>query len=355
MNQKLSLFRQALQRREIEAAIVLDEKNIGYLCEYFFTDGLLYIDSQSAYLITDSRYTEEAEKKASSEFSVVMPHDRIAFLRDVLVSHQIRTLGYESRTMTVEQYHTFERGLSVSFAPIGDILSELRAVKTESEISRIKRAQEITDAAYTHILKVLHPSMTEIDVALELSYFMQKSGAEDKSFDIIAVSGEASAYPHGHARNQPLSAGFLTMDFGCIYQNYCSDMTRTVVIGKADAEMKRLYQTVLTAQEYALAAIKEGITCAGADGFARQHIDREGYPGTFGHGLGHGVGLNIHEAPSLSPYACQRCLISGNVVTVEPGIYLTGKYGCRIEDMGVVTLSGFDNFTQSSKELLELF
>ncbi len=355
MNEKLSLFRRALRQREIEAAIILDEKNIGYLCEYFFTDGLLYIDSGTAYLITDSRYTEEAEKKASDEFTVVMPSDRMAFLRDVLRSHQIRTLGYESRTMTVEQYHSYERGLSVTFRPMSDILCELRAVKTEDEISRIKRAQEITDAAYSHILKMLHPGMTEVDVALELSYFMQKNGAEDKSFDIIAVSGEASAYPHGHARNMPLSAGFLTMDFGCIYQNYCSDMTRTVVIGKADAEMKRLYQTVLTAQENALSAIKEGITCAAADGFARQYIDRAGYNGTFGHGLGHGVGLNIHEAPSLSPHAKERRLVRGNVITVEPGIYLKGKYGCRIEDMGAVTVCGFDNFTKSTKELIELF
>ena len=354
MNQKLSMLRQALQQREIEAAIILDEKNIGYLCEYFFTDGLLYVDSQSAYLITDPRYNEEAEKKASPEFTVVVPKDRMSFLRDILTSHEVQTLGYESRTMTVEQYHAYERSLSVALAPMSDILSELRAVKNAEEIACIKRAQAITDAAFSHILTMLHPNMTEVDVALEIAYFMQKSGAEDKSFDVIAVSGEGSAYPHGHPKNEQLSRGFLTMDFGCVCGGYCSDMTRTVVLGKADAEMKQLYQTVLTAQEHALAAIKEGVPCAAADGFARQYIDREGYFGAFGHGLGHGVGLNIHEAPSLSPYAGERRLLCGNVVTVEPGIYLKGKYGCRIEDMGVVTADGFENFTKSTKELIEL-
>ncbi|MCQ2385832.1 MAG: M24 family metallopeptidase, partial [Clostridia bacterium] len=189
---------------------------------------------------------------------------------------------------------------------------------------------------------------------LELEFFMRKNGASSTSFDIIAVSGESSALPHGKCRKQPLSHGFFTMDFGCTVDGYCSDMTRTVVMGKATSEMKRLYQTVLTAQEAALAAIKPGCLCRTADEIARNIIEQNGYHGAFGHSLGHGVGLYIHEKPNLSPNAGEKALEKGNVVTVEPGIYLMGKYGCRIEDMGMVTENGFDDFTHSPKELMEI-
>ena len=202
---------------------------------------------------------------------------------------------------------------------------------------------------------MMTPKMTEKEVALELEFFMRREGAERASFEIIAVSGASSALPHGKCRNQKLSSGFLTMDFGCTVGGYCSDMTRTVVIGKADGEMKRLYQTVLDAQMAALAQIGPGKTGAEIDGIARSLIDNAGYMGAFGHGLGHGVGLYIHEAPSLSARAAEYKLQKGNVVTVEPGIYLMGKYGCRIEDMGAITANGFDNFTHSTKECIELF
>jgi Xaa-Pro aminopeptidase len=305
--------------------------------------------------VTDFRYIEEAEANASKDFSCVMPKDRMAFLEEHIKKNGIRTVGYESTSMTVAEYHRFSDALSAKLVPMADILTEMRAVKSDDEILKIKKAQEIADLAFSHLLSVMQPSMTETELALELSYFMQKHGASGNSFDIIAVSGEASALPHGKCRNQTISRGFLTLDFGCIYENYCSDMTRTVVIGKADDEMKRLYRTVLEAQEAALCFLKEGVSCAAADKVARDIIEGAGYRGAFGHSLGHGVGLNIHESPSLSPYAKERLLQRGHVVTVEPGIYLAGKYGCRIEDMGAVLPHGFDNFTHSTKELIELF
>lgn len=355
MNQRLANFRAALVKNEMDAAIITDEKNIGYLCDYFYTDGYLYIDGKSAYIITDPRYDAEAKVLASPEFEVVVPKVRYDFLSDLITSHGIKTLGFENQSMTVAQYRGFELALDVAFAPLGCVLTELRAIKTEDEIARIKRAQEITDLAFSHILSMMQPTMTEAEVALELSYFMQKQGAQRPSFDIVAVSGEASAYPHGLCRREPLSAGFFTMDFGCSVGNYLSDMTRTVVIGRATAEMKRLYQTVLEAQARALAAIKSGASCGEMDAIARRHIDSTEFAGAFGHGLGHGVGLYIHESPTLSRTAGERRLVPGNVVTIEPGIYLPGKYGCRIEDMGVVTENGFENFTASTKELIELF
>ncbi len=355
MNQKLSAFRSLLAKNETDAAIITDEKNIGYLCGYFYTDGYLYIDSVSAYIITDSRYDAEARIHASEEFTVTVPKNRLSFLTELIEKHGVKSIGYENFSMTVAQYNAFDRALSVEFVPLGGMLTEMRSVKTPEEIAKIKRAQAITDLAFSHILSVMQPTMTEKDVALELSYFMQKNGADDIAFDIVAVSGKASAYPHGTCRPIPLSAGFLTMDFGCVCDHYRSDMTRTVVIGKATSEMKRLYQTVLEAQELALAQIKSGAFSAAIDGIARSYIDSAGYVGLFGHSLGHGVGLYIHESPNLSPNAGERRLVVGNVVTVEPGIYIEGKYGCRIEDMGAVTENGFDNFTKSTKELIELF
>lgn len=355
MSQKLSKFRALLEKNETDAALITDEKNIGYLCGYSYTDGYLYIDKQSAYIVTDTRYDAEARIHADKDFEVIVPKNRNEFLADMISSHQVKTLGFENHNMTVAQYNGFERALTVSFVPLGPMLTELRAIKTPDEIEKIKKAQQITDLAFSHILSVMQPTMTEKEVALELSYFMQKNGAAAPAFDFVAVSGEASAYPHGMCRPVPLSAGFLTMDFGCEIDHYLSDMTRTVVIGKATAEMKHLYNTVLSAQEYAIAEIKAGKDACALDAIARTHIDSSGYKGAFGHSLGHGVGLYVHEAPTISPNAKGRTLAVGNVITVEPGIYLPGKYGCRIEDMGAVTEDGFDNFTHSTKELIELF
>ena len=198
------------------------------------------------------------------------------------------------------------------------------------------------------------PDMTEIEVALELEFFMKRSGAESLAFETIAVSGDASALPHGKPRNLKLLPGFFTMDFGAVVDGYCSDMTRTVIIGRADDEMRRLYSTVLSAQREALDVICEGMECHLVDTIARNIINGSGYSGCFGNGLGHGVGMYIHEAPRLSPRGDAK-LRAGQVVTVEPGIYITGKYGCRIEDMVAVTTNGCRNFTKSPKELIELF
>jgi len=235
---------------------------------------------------------------------------------------------------------------------LGGIIEELRAVKDEREIESIRRAQEIADTAYSQLLKMLTPNMTEADIACELEYIMRKNGAEDKSFDTIAVSGPSSSLPHGVPSNVKLRRGFLTMDFGAVVDGYHSDMTRTVCIGGADGDMKRLYGTVLTAQESALDFIRAGVKCSDCDRVARDIIDAD-YKGCFGHSLGHGVGLDIHESPTLSQ-KCDRLLTAGNVVTVEPGIYINGKYGCRIEDFVLVGENSAENFVKSPKELIEI-
>ncbi len=349
---RLSIFQDILKKREIDAAVITDETSIFYLSGFHFTDGLLFITQEEGLLITDFRYYEEAVSSVGDTYTVIMPKPRMQFLADTVKEKQIRVLGYENRTMSVSAFNRYQEALTAEWTPIGDILAEMRAIKDEGEVANIKAAQAITDKAFSHILSVMTPEMTEIDVALELEFYMRKNGAEDASFDIIAVSGAASALPHGKCRNQKLSKGFLTMDFACPVGGYCSDMTRTVVLGKADADMKRVYNTVLDAQLAALESIKPGITGGALDKVARDIIDNAGYKGAFGHSLGHGVGLDIHEPPSVSG---ESVLTKGHVITVEPGIYLMGKYGCRIEDMGVLTATGFENFTKSTKELIELF
>lgn len=352
---RLAEFRRRLTQREVPAAIVTEENSIAYLCGYRYTDGYLFITPSRAFAVTDFRYFEEAQEKMFPGFEAVMPENRTAFLRDILNGEKATSLGYDSRHMTVAEFHFFENALpGISFVPTGDILREMRMVKDAREIAAIKEAQKITDAAFTHILSFLTPERKETEIALELEFFMRAQGASGVSFTLIAVSGKASALPHGQCRPKTLEKGFLTMDFGCVYDGYCSDMTRTVSVGKATPEMKKLYETVRTAQERAIAAISAGKKCAEIDGVARDLIEAAGYHGAFGHSLGHGVGLEIHEGPNLSPRAGETVLRPGNIVTVEPGIYLPGQYGCRIEDMGAVTETGFDDFTASPKELIEI-
>ena len=235
------------------------------------------------------------------------------------------------------------------------MIDGLREFKDAGEIEKMKAAQAITDAAFAHIVDFIRPDMTERQVALELEFFMRSKGAECVAFDTIAVSGSASSMPHGVPRDVKLEKGFLTMDFGARFDGYCSDMTRTVVIGKADDDIRRLYNTVLEAQTSALAAAAPGAGCAKMDKIARDIIDGAGYVGTFGHSLGHGVGMYIHEEPRLSfRVPADKVLTPGQVVTFEPGIYLSGKYGCRIEDMVAITEDGIMDFTKSPKDLIEI-
>ena len=349
-------LRELMARKGLDAVIVSSEINQRYLSRYPFTDGLLLITLNNAELLTDFRYYEDAEKKADPAYAVVTPERRFPHIRQFFSDNGVRTVGFENQTLSCAELDRFKSELSgFAFSGIGNAIEKLREVKDEGELADIARAQDTADAAFAHLLRVIKPDMTEIEVALELEFFMRRAGAEGVSFETIAVSGSASSLPHGKPRNIKLQKGFLTLDFGALFNGYCSDMTRTVSIGAADAEMKKLYNTVLKAQTEALAYVKEGADCREADRIAREIIDAESeYKGTFGHSLGHGVGMFIHESPRLSAFS-DATLVAGNVVTVEPGIYLKGKYGCRIEDMVAVTKDGVRNFAHSPKELIELF
>ncbi len=353
---RVNKLRNKMNELGLDAVIVLDELNQHYLSEFAFTDGLLLITREKAYLITDFRYYEMALGKANKSFEVLTPANRKEFISGVISEQNIKTVGFEGGSLSYETYRRYcEDYPSCEFVNIGDAIEVIRQIKSADEIEKMQRAQDITDAALAGLLKIITPNMTELDVAVELEYAMRRGGADSFAFETIAVSGDASALPHGTPRNVKLKSGFLTMDFGAKYEGYCADMTRTVVIGRADEEIKKLYNTVLRAQTEALAYLKEGADCGEADKIARDIIDAvPEYKGAFGHSLGHSVGLFIHESPRLYSRGFGRKLRAGEIVTVEPGIYLFGKYGCRIEDMVAITEDGIHNFAHSPKELIEI-
>lgn len=349
MESRLDALRAALPEGA-DGILVTDPLNQRYLTGVSFTDGYVLVTGERALLLTDSRYTEIAEKTALPPFEVIEMKglDTLAQLCEGMPS-----LAFEDRHMTVADL-TGVRGMlpDTYFYPASKLLTDLREHKSSAEIECITEAQRIAEAAFDHILGFITPERTEAEIALELEFFMRGKGASGTAFDTIAVSGTASSLPHGEPRNQKVERGFLTMDFGALYHGYCSDMTRTVVIGRADDEMREMYSLVLEAQLAAIEAVSPGASCKDVDAVARRMLDAR-YPGAFGHGLGHGVGMYIHESPNLSPRS-DRVLERGHVVTVEPGVYLKGKYGVRIEDMLAITENGAINLTKAPKNLIEL-
>ena len=356
----IGALRTALIKDRSEGILISSPINQRYISGLDYTDGYILILERRACLLADFRYIEVARACADAEiFEVVMPESRMtAELALLCATEGVSRLYVEEESLTLADRQRLEdtlHGVELIGGASGEI-EKLRERKAQIELDRIAAAQRITDAAFEHILGFITPERTEREVALELEFFMRSHGADGVAFETIAVSGSASSMPHGVPRDVRLERGFLTMDFGAMLDGYCSDMTRTVVIGKADADMRRLYDTVLAAQSAALEFLAEGVECAAADKVARDIIDGAGYRGCFGHSLGHGVGMLVHEAPRLSSAAKTGTVLArGHVVTVEPGIYIAGKYGCRIEDMVAIDHSGaLLNFTKSPKHLIEI-
>ena len=356
----LKRLRDALSALEADGILISSEINQRYLTDFHFSDGYLLITQSAAILLTDSRYIEAANNsvKEFTALSIGGEKGMKDTLADLISEHGVTRLAIEDQSLSCASYREFSEAFKGCKLLSGGskLLTSLRSVKTADELDRMARAQAITDEAFTHILNFISPNVTEQEVALELEYFMRRKGAEACAFSTIAVSGSASSLPHGVPRNRTLECGLLTVDFGARVDGYCSDMTRTVCIGTATEDMKTVYNTVLSAQRAALDFIAEGVSCKETDAVARGIIERAGYGKNFGHSLGHGVGMLVHESPSLSPKAPEdSSLKRGNVVTVEPGIYLEGCFGCRIEDMVAIDLDGsVRNFTKSPKELIEL-
>lgn len=335
-----------------EAVFITGRPNIFYYSGFTSEDAYLLISHDTCLIITDSRYTIQAHEQAKG-FEVLDIKDGF---EKVFSRTNAKYIGYEENIMSVREYKHIRSRLrqNQDFIEMQNLIDEPRKIKDEKEIKKIAEAESIGDEAFSHILNEIKPGKTEKEIALELEFFMKRQGAEALSFDTIAASGKRSAMPHGVATDKKIEEGdFLTLDFGCVFEGYCSDMTRTIVIGKASERQKEIYNTVLNAQTSAIDVIHEGIPCSEVDNIARSIINEAGYGDKFGHGLGHSVGIEIHESPSFAP-KCSEKVRNGNVITVEPGIYIDGFGGVRIEDLIAVHDGTVTNLTHSPKELIEL-
>jgi Xaa-Pro aminopeptidase len=351
---RLQRARSLLEQRGIDALLVHQAANRTYLTGFTGSAGIAVITDLETLLLVDFRYTDQAAAEASGFEVVKADRQFIDTLTDVVRGRGLRRLGFESESVTVKQHRDYaDRLAPAELVPIEGV-DRLRWVKDADERARIERASSIADAAFAHVQPLLRPGAVERDIAVELEFFMRRNGAEKEAFESIVASGPRSALPHGRAADRALRRGdFVTLDFGAVYRGYVSDCTRTVVLGEASAKQQQVYGTVLAAQQAALAGIRPGMTGKAADGIARTVIAEAGYGEAFGHGLGHGVGLLVHEGPTLSPRE-EAELAPGMVVTVEPGIYLPGWGGVRIEDLAVITADGCRSLTRAPKELLIL-
>lgn len=351
---KLEKIQKQLHSQKIEAVLVTSEYNRRYVSGFTGTSGAALILPNKAYFITDFRYIEQAAKQAQGYEVVRHVGPMYETVNGLLEKEGVHKLAFEEAYVTVAEFHQLEKQIEVELQPIADFFEEMRYVKSEAELVAIRKACEIADAAFDHILTFIKPGITELDVSNELEFFMRKLGATSSSFDTIVASGLRSALPHGVASDKKLEIGdFITMDYGCYYDGYCSDMTRTVSLGEPSAKLKEIYQVTLEAQLKIIDELKPGITGIEADKIARDHIASYGYGEAFGHSLGHGIGLEIHEGPNLSAKSA-NVLEPGNVVTDEPGIYLPGVGGVRIEDDLLITEAGNEVLIKSPKELIIL-
>ena len=348
----------AYLKEKNSAALIMSEENICYFTSFHSTNGYLVVTGEKAVFLTDSRYIEAAGNKIKTCDEILETKGMEKTLRPFIESLGIKSLMLESERVTVSRYNEIKKMFdSVEVICNGDLdkeISDIRMVKNKDEISLIVKAQRIAEKAFDHILGFIEVGRTEKEVALELEYFMLKNGADALSFETIAVSGKNSSLPHGVPSDKKIESGdFVTMDYGAVTDFYHSDMTRTVAVGEVSGKQIEVYETVLEAQLKGLEAIKAGIKGKDVDAVSREIIKNKGYGDYFGHGLGHGVGVEIHELPSLNPSG-EIILKEGHVVTVEPGIYLPGEFGVRIEDMAVVTKDGCENLTVCEKKLIVL-
>jgi len=355
MNNYLKV-QELLQKFSIGAVLISNGNNMRYISGFAGETGYLYISEKRHIVITDFRYTIQAELEADGYEVITIGNGGYEeVINDVLLTDGVARLGFEAEDMLYASYLKLKEGLKVKeLLPIGNEITALRRIKTLKELELIRKAEAIGDQVFTEILSFIKEGMTELEIAARIEYLLKLNGGQSLSFPAIVASGVNSSMPHAVPSQKKLEKGdFLTMDFGCVYEGYCSDMTRTIVIGKASEKQKEIYNTVLVAQTMALDFLKAGYQGKEVDKVARDVIYKAGFEGCFGHGLGHSVGLNIHESPRLSMLE-EDIILAGMTETVEPGIYIKGFGGVRIEDLVVVTETGCENYTHSEKKLIEL-
>lgn len=352
MHQKrLAALREQMEKSDLPSILITHPVNRRYLSGFTGSAGALYITLDSAVLFTDFRYMSQAPQQAK-HFEVIEHGPQLMdSVKERLQADNIHALGFEAHESTYEQYeHMLEALNSIQLIAAKYLVEEIRKVKDQMELQVMKEAADLADRAYTHILSFIRPGATELDIALELEFFMRKHGATATSFETIVASGERSALPHGVASERVIGNNeFVKLDFGAYYKGYCSDITRTVFVGTPEPRHKEIYDIVLEAQTYTLEHLRPGLTCQEADALARDIIAKYGYKDQFGHSTGHGLGMEVHESPRVSPKS-KEILRPGMTVTIEPGIYIPDFGGVRIEDDVVITDEGAQRLTTSSKE-----
>lgn len=349
---RVNTLRELLKENGLDAAFITGLTGIRYYSGFTSEDAYLIVTAKRACLLTDFRYTIQA-KEQSPDFELVEVGRGalLSTIRDIFTKEGVSSVGFDEQAMTVADHEKY-LSLGFTFKSFSAQLHSPRLYKTEEEAENLQKAQQLADKAYMELLKRISSGMTEKEVAAELDYIGAKLGSEGPSFETIVGSGPNGAMCHAVPGERRLTKGDLVVvDFGCMYNGYHSDMTRTFAVGEVDDLSKRVYDIVLKAQMAALDALKDGVPGSELHNIALGVIAGAGYGDCFGHGLGHGFGLQIHEAPSASPLS-KDILKAGMTVTVEPGIYLEGKLGVRIEDCCLVTEEGHRNFVTAPKELL---
>lgn len=344
---------------DADGAIIISNENRRYFTDFVSSLGYLLVTRKDSYLFVDSRYSEAAQKQA--ENCTVIKFGKLSDdLCDIIKQNDLKNIMLESDAFTLTECAYIEDILdragakAVKSGELNKRINTMRLYKTEDEIQKMHTAQMMTEKALTDTLKLIKEGVSERDIALELEFRMRKLGADGVSFDLIVLAGKKTSMPHGVPDNNRIKNGdFILFDIGADYRGYHSDMTRTYAFGNITAEQKRVYATVKQAQQNALDMVREGVKCGDVDNAARSYIYHAGYEGYFGHSTGHGVGLEIHEVPSVSPNS-DFILRNGMVITVEPGIYLPDNFGVRIEDMVVLAKDSYINFASLSKELIIL-
>lgn len=349
---RLTRLRALLAPHTLDAMLIHKVENRTYLTGFTGSAGVALVTEREALLLVDFRYVEQAAAEAPAWEVVHVPRQAVEILVELIRSRELRRIGFENDGLTYKQFEELGKGLQPVQLVAVDGVDRLRWVKDADELGRIRRAVAIADAGFGHVQRYLRPGVRERDVAIELEFFMRREGADKEAFETIVASGVRSSLPHGRASLKALESGdFVTLDFGAVVDGYHSDCTRTVVLGGPSARQREIYDLVLTAQEAAVRGIRPGLAGRDADALARRIIADAGHAEHFGHGLGHGVGLAIHEGPTLSPRE-DATLEAGMVVTVEPGVYLPGWGGVRIEDLVVLTTGGCESLTTAPKRLI---
>ncbi|MCL2402052.1 MAG: aminopeptidase P family protein [Oscillospiraceae bacterium] len=356
MMENIERIKRALAKEDCKAMLISSPINRLFATGFSSSAGILLVTDRDAWFFTDFRYITAAEAAVSKHAKVILITKQGAYtteLNKVFAENGISAVGFEEGAVTYAEYREWGEKLTAELRPNQKLLDTLRAVKSENDIAKMKAAERIAEKSFEEILPIISTDMTEKQLAAELIYRMLKNGADDVSFSPIVVSGERSSLPHGVPGDRKIEKSFLTIDFGVKLDGWCSDTTRTLCIGQPSDEMVKVYDTVLRAQEAGIAAARVGIAGEDIDKAARTVIEDAGFGDYFGHGFGHGIGMEVHEFPRASPGHTAK-MPNGAVISAEPGIYLPGKFGVRIEDVIYITENGCENITNLPKKLLIL-